>query len=356
MIVQITVKNKIAFVTAVENVVCNNSDYAVVFSFDDEWAGRETKTARFKWNGKYTDVAFSGDTVMMPVIKDTRMVEIGVYAGDIYTTTAAVLPVLGSILSGEAEQDAPTEDVYNQIIELINSKPHLSESDVQSIIAEYFVAHPETDPTVPAWAKAETKPTYTADEVGAYTKAEVDEAIATAETETDTKLLSYRLISDSYSKSETDTLLASAGKVKTVNGVEPDANGNIEIDGGTGKDGTTFTPSVSSDGTLSWTNDGGKDNPASVNIKGAKGDTGATPNLQIGDVTTLAAGSSATATITGTADNPLLNLGIPKGKDGSGGSGGGGSSDTITVTDTDNSTVYTLTLKLVGGKPVIEYE
>ena len=39
----------------------------------------------------------------------------------------------------------------------------------------------------------------------------------------------YRLISDSYSKSETDTLLASAGKVKTVNGVEPDANGNITI-------------------------------------------------------------------------------------------------------------------------------
>ena len=36
-------------------------------------------------------------------------------------------------------------------------------------------------------------------------------------------------ISDSYSKSETDTLLASAGKVKTVNGVEPDANGNITI-------------------------------------------------------------------------------------------------------------------------------
>ena len=252
MIVQITVKNKIAFVTAVENVVCNNSDYAVVFSFDDEWAGRETKTARFKWNGKYTDVAFNGDTVMMPVIKDTRMVEIGVYAGDIYTTTAAVLPVLGSILSGEAEQDAPTEDVYNQIIELINSKPHLSESDVQSIIAEYLAAHPETDPTVPAWAKAETKPTYTAGEVGAYTKAEVDEKVAgidlseyakTADVPTKTSQLTndsgyltehqsladYRKIADSYSKSETDTLLASAGKVKTVNGVEPDANGNITI-------------------------------------------------------------------------------------------------------------------------------
>lgn len=37
-------------------------------------------------------------------------------------------------------------------------------------------------------------------------------------------------------------------------------------------DGATFTPSVSSDGVLSWTNDKGKDNPVSVNIKGPKGD------------------------------------------------------------------------------------
>ena len=59
--------------------------------------------------------------------------------------------------------------------------------------------------------------------------------------------------------------------------------------------------------------------------KGDKGDTGpagatgATPNLQIGEVTTLDAGSDATACITGTAENPLLNLGIPKGADGEGG-------------------------------------
>ena len=112
-------------------------------------------------------------------------------------------------------------------------------------------------------------------------------------------LADYRKISDSYSKSETDTLLASAGKVKTVNGVEPDANGNIEIEGGTGKDGTTFTPNVSADGTLSWTNDGGKDNPASVNIKGAKGDTGAQgadgTNGKDGTSVTVASVSESTA-------------------------------------------------------------
>lgn len=37
--------------------------------------------------------------------------------------------------------------------------------------------------------------------------------------------------------------------------------------------GVTFTPSVAEDGTLSWTNDGEKENPEAVNIKGDKGDT-----------------------------------------------------------------------------------
>ena len=52
---------------------------------------------------------------------------------------------------------------------------------------------------------------------------------------------------------------------------------------------------------------------------GAKGDTGATPNIQIGDVQTLEPGQQATASMSGTPENPLLNLGIPKGKDGNDG-------------------------------------
>lgn len=43
--------------------------------------------------------------------------------------------------------------------------------------------------------------------------------------------------------------------------------------GADGEDGATFTPSVSTDGTLSWTNDGNLPNPAPVNIKGPAGAT-----------------------------------------------------------------------------------
>ena len=56
-------------------------------------------------------------------------------------------------------------------------------------------------------------------------------------------------------------------------------NGTIQgAKGDTGAAGTTFTPHVDGNGNLSWTNDGGLDNPTTQNIRGdtgAKGETGA---------------------------------------------------------------------------------
>ena len=46
---------------------------------------------------------------------------------------------------------------------------------------------------------------------------------------------------------------------------------------------------------------------------GPAGPTGATPNIQIGTVQTLEPGQQATASMSGTPENPLLNLGIPQG-------------------------------------------
>ena len=45
-------------------------------------------------------------------------------------------------------------------------------------------------------------------------------------------------------------------------------------DGKDGKDGVIFTPKVDAEGNLSWTNNGGLDNPAVVNIRGAAGKDG----------------------------------------------------------------------------------
>ena len=64
--------------------------------------------------------------------------------------------------------------------------------------------------------------------------------------------------------------------------------------------------------------------------KGEKGDTGAkgadgiTPTFEVGTVSTGAAGSTATVTITGTAPNYVLNFTIPKGDKGDAGEAGSG--------------------------------
>lgn len=63
-------------------------------------------------------------------------------------------------------------------------------------------------------------------------------------------------------------------------------------------------------------------------LKATDGKDGVTPNLTIGTVETLEAGSDATATITGDKENPVLNLGIPKGADGQ---GSGTSESTVDV-------------------------
>ena len=74
------------------------------------------------------------------------------------------------------------------------------------------------------------------------------------------------------------------------------APGTPGANGTDGKDGTTFTPSVSAAGDLSWTNDGGKANPAPVNLKGPPG---ADYTLTDADKTEIAA--EAAAAIAGTS-------------------------------------------------------
>lgn len=75
------------------------------------------------------------------------------------------------------------------------------------------------------------------------------------------------------------------------------ADGAPGADGSPGKDGTP-----------------GKDGAPGAD--GAPGKDGVTPDIKIGTVTTLPAGSEATASMGGTAAQPTLNLGIPKGANG----------------------------------------
>ena len=74
----------------------------------------------------------------------------------------------------------------------------------------------------------------------------------------------------------TDKTGTTTAEIKNGKDGAPGKAGTNGKDGTDGADGTTFTPSVSAAGDLSWTNDGGKANPAPVNIKGPQGETGPT--------------------------------------------------------------------------------
>ena len=101
----IVVNNKVAtYLTRDGEIVCGNSDYNIVFSFDSEWSGYPTKTARFEWNDKAVTVEFTGNTVKVPVLSNTTLLKVGVYVEQISTTTSASIPCLLSCRCAEGEE------------------------------------------------------------------------------------------------------------------------------------------------------------------------------------------------------------------------------------------------------------
>lgn len=124
MDLKIKVRNKIAAADSENLIICGNSDYTLTFDFDDEWAGEIVRTAVFVYTRagvKYRqEVPFAGDTVEVPVLSDISTVEVGVYSGDLRTTTGAKLRCEKSILCGAGTHEEPAEDVYNQLVALLN--------------------------------------------------------------------------------------------------------------------------------------------------------------------------------------------------------------------------------------------
>ena len=83
-------------------IVCGNSDYVIEFVFDSEWDGLTEKTARFVIGDHYENVTFSGSTCPVPIITNATSISVGVYAGNLSTTTPAVIGCKKSILCASA--------------------------------------------------------------------------------------------------------------------------------------------------------------------------------------------------------------------------------------------------------------
>ena len=124
-------------------IICNNSDYTVVWDLDEEWTPYDTKTMRVNLaDGTYQDVVFTGNTAALPVLSTPGWVSVGLYAGDLHTSRAARLLALSSVLTPGGSPAAPAEDVYAQIMAKLNELSTVSPEDIAKAVEDYLAEHP----------------------------------------------------------------------------------------------------------------------------------------------------------------------------------------------------------------------
>lgn len=128
-----------------EKIIGDNTEYVANFIFDEEWNGK-VKTARFINNGIYKDVILDdNNSCNFPIeVMKSGVVEVGVYAGELKTTTATCVVITPSILEKYGLPADPTPSVYVQILELVESikKEDITEAEIQEAVNNYLKENP----------------------------------------------------------------------------------------------------------------------------------------------------------------------------------------------------------------------
>lgn len=118
--INVTVRNRIATAQRWQCIICGNSDYIVDFDLDDEWNDMPNKVAVFVTNTRgdirHERVLFDGSTCGIPVLRGVNMVDIGIEAGDIRTTTPAHVKCEACITDRAGMPQEPENNVYGQIL------------------------------------------------------------------------------------------------------------------------------------------------------------------------------------------------------------------------------------------------
>ncbi|MBR4960715.1 MAG: right-handed parallel beta-helix repeat-containing protein, partial [Clostridia bacterium] len=140
-VLPITIHRKHAVYTGAIPYVCSNSDYEVVFTFDAGWEAYTEKTARFCTGEQYVDRIFTGNTCPVPVFEAGDFLQIGVFAGNLQTSTAAMVRMCDSIRTVGGVPAEPEPTVYDQIMERLNS------AAIGKHVSDYRIVSQESDNT-----------------------------------------------------------------------------------------------------------------------------------------------------------------------------------------------------------------
>ena len=301
--IKINVTNKTA-ICQKRYLISANSNYQIKFTFDVEWSLSDAKTARIVFDAEYYDILFTGDTVMLPKIPACKTLAVGVFTDQLATNLAE----LGCIISA-ADFDGTavtefTESQYDQIVGLLNE---LDLRQIQSIARG-------KDTLIVGYNNMtfDVLPLY--DGVGIETAGlnENGELLLTLTNSTTINCGSaLGPKGDKGDKGDTgDPFTYSDFTDEQLAGLKGPK-------GDKGDKGDPFTYSDFTDGQLEALQ-GPKGDKGEKGDKGDKGDIGETPVLSIGTVTTVDPTEQADISLSGSAENPILNLRIPKGEKGEG--------------------------------------
>ena len=264
-------------------IVANSKNYLFAdFSFSSDWDG-VIKTAIFsKGKKSYSVILDKDNSCLVPwEVLEVGDFSVSVFGGDLITTDSSIIPVIESGYTEGQTPSNPTPDVYQQIISMIEdiTVSGVTDEQIRRAVEEYLAENP----------------------IAGVDEAEVQRIVA------------------EYISTNKEELKGEKGD-KGDKG-DPGAPGNDGMDGADGTNGKSAYNIAVDNGFTGTETEWLETLKGEPGKDGAPGADGVTPNLTIGTVETLPSGSNATASITGSAENPVLNLGIPKGADGQGGGG-----------------------------------
>lgn len=120
----ITIENRKASTDENVYIINGNSGIKASFVFDSEWDDVGTKTARFIDSvGVTYDVILINDSCDVPVFYDTERIKIGVFAGDIITSTFAEVKCEPCVTDyATSVTPSVSKEAYTMLCELIDAR------------------------------------------------------------------------------------------------------------------------------------------------------------------------------------------------------------------------------------------